>query len=347
MSSSTILYVAGGKGVFTLMKNGGDWRVENHSLADWTVPKVTVSPLKPNRIIAGTRGDGVWVSEDFGKQWIKPSYGKPGPGKVRCVTLHPIDVDTLYAGTEPIELFVSRDCGKNWMKMDSVRQVPSISSFTYPVAGVEPHMRDLLFRPKDPATLYAALQVGYMIKSTDGGATWKLLDQGLDADVHSICIDPQQPQRMYIATGGDFYRQGKSPGRALYMSEDSGESWSPFAMNFEEDYAVPLVMHPEKADIIYSALAKGSPGHWRRPTGAECLVIRTEDGGKSWQKLGSEVTDGGKKFVEVLVIDKTNPDHIYAAVRTGEIYASQDGGDSWAKLNVKVDSVSDMACVHA
>ena len=345
--SKTILYIGGGKGVFTVMKNGGDWSIESHSLADWSVPRLAVSPSKPNRIIAGTRGDGVWVSEDFGKQWTKPSYGKPGPGKVRCVTFHPADGDSLYAGTEPIELFVSHDGAKSWHILDSVRQVPSVSSFTYPVKGVEPHIRDLLFSPKDSQTLYAALQVGYMIKSTDGGTTWRLLDQGLDADVHSICIHPEQPNRMYIATGGDFYRQGKSPGRALYMSEDAGESWSPFAMNFAEDYSVPLVMHPENPDIIYSSLAKGSPGYWRRPTGAECLIIRTENGGNSWQKLGSDVTDGGKRFVEVLVIDKANPDHIYAAARTGEIHASQDGGDSWAKLNVKVDSVSDMQCVHA
>ena len=345
--ASTILYIASSKGVFTVMKNGGDWKIESQSLTDWSVPKVAVSSLKPNRIFAGTRGDGVWVSEDFGKQWTKPSYGKPGPGKVRCVSLHPTDDDTLYAGTEPIELFVSHDGGRNWKALHSVRQVRSVSSFTYPVAGVEPHIRDIIFSPKDPKILYAALQVGYMIKSNDDGATWSLLDQGLDADVHSICIHPEQSNRMYIATGGDFYRQGKSPGRALYMSEDGGDSWLPIALHFGEDYSVPLVMHPENPNILYSSLAKGSPGHWRRPTGAECIIVRTQDGGKSWHQLDSNVTEGGKKFVEVLVIDKAQPEHIYAGLRSGEIYASHDGGGGWTKLNVKVDSISDMQCVHA
>jgi photosystem II stability/assembly factor-like uncharacterized protein len=345
--SSTVLYVAGGKGVFTLRNNAGDWQVESHSLADWAVPKIAVSPSQPNRIVAGTRGDGVWISEDFGKQWSKPSYGRPGPGKVRAITIHPKDPDTFYAGTEPIEIFVSRDRGKNWTALHSVRKVPSVDSFTYPVVGVEPHVRDILFNPKDPSTIYAALQVGFMIKSTDGGATWKVLDRGLDADVHAIVIHPENAKRMYIATGGDYSRQGMAPGRALYASDDSGDSWSPIAMEFEEEYSVPLVMHPKKPEIIYSSLAKGSPGQWRRPTGAECFLIRTQDGGKSWTKLGTDATDGGKKFVEVLLIDDADTERIYAANRSGEIYVSEDSADNWTKLDAKVDAVSDMKCVRA
>jgi photosystem II stability/assembly factor-like uncharacterized protein len=74
--------------------------------------------------------------------------------------------------------------------------------------------------------------------------------------------------------------------------------------------------------------------------------VRTEDGGKSWQPLDGGLAEGGKQFVEALVIDQAHPEHLYAGVRSGEIYASQDGGASWSKLNVKVDSISDMRCVH-
>jgi len=111
---ATILYVSGDKGVATLKKNGGDWRLESHGLQDWAVPKVGVIRSKPGRIFAGTRGDGVWLSEDYGNKWTKPSYGKRGPCKVRCVTVHPRDIDTIYAGGEPIDIFVSVDAAMNW-----------------------------------------------------------------------------------------------------------------------------------------------------------------------------------------------------------------------------------------
>ena len=46
-----------------------------------------------DKVFAGTRGDGVWVSEDFGASWKKPCYGKRGPGKVRCLAFDPRDAN--------------------------------------------------------------------------------------------------------------------------------------------------------------------------------------------------------------------------------------------------------------
>lgn len=345
----SILYLGTDEGLFTLRsKDGRDWKIESQSLGDWAVSKIAVLPARPNAVFAGTRGDGVWMSEDFGKSWKKPCYGKPGPGKVRCVTLDPHDPNRVYAGTEPIDVFVSRDAGKNWSRLESVWKVPSVESVDYPVATVEPHVRDITIDPKSPNTIYAALQVGFMLKSTDGGRSWKLLNRGLDADVHTIAVDPRNPNALFIATGGHDYRKGVAPGRALYKSADGGETWQPTAMNFPHEYSVPLVMHPKNPDVLFSALANGQPGQWRkRQTGAESLIIRTKDGGKTWQHLDGKISEISKNFAEAIAIDESDPDRLYAALRSGELYASQDGGDTWAKLEVKVASVSDMKCVSA
>ncbi len=345
--STTMLYVSGDSGVATLKKNGGDWKLESHGLQDWAVPKVGVTQSKPGRIFAGTRGDGVWVSEDFGAKWTKPCYGKHGPGKVRCVAIHPREPDTIYAGGEPIDIYLSTDAAKSWTRLDAARNTPGVAGFGYPLTNVEPHVRDIIFDVGNPDTLYAALQVGFMLKSSDGGKTWKLLDKGLDADVHAIVVDPQNSNRLFIASGGDSYRAGQAPGRSLYMSEDGGESWSPTAMNFNEEYSVPLVMHPKDPKILYTALAHGSPGSWRRSTGAESYLLKTTDGGKSWQKLDGGPNDGGKSFTEVLAIDEESPNQMYAGTRGGDIYSSDDCGESWRKLDIKVSSISDMRCVHA
>ena len=58
------------------------------------------------------------------------------------------------------------------------------------MATVEPHVREIAVDPKDSKKIYVALQVGYILKSRDGGASWKLLDKGLDADVHTIVATP-------------------------------------------------------------------------------------------------------------------------------------------------------------
>ncbi|HET8562516.1 MAG TPA: hypothetical protein VFM35_01460, partial [Candidatus Binatia bacterium] len=145
---ASVLYLGTDEGVVTLRsEDGRSWKVENRGLEDWSVPEVAVSPSAPNRVFAGTRGDGVWLSEDFGASWKKPCYGKRGPGKVRCVTIDPHDPNTLYAGTEPIDVFISRDGAKSWDRLDSVWNIPWVQTITYPVATVEPHVRDITIDP--------------------------------------------------------------------------------------------------------------------------------------------------------------------------------------------------------
>jgi photosystem II stability/assembly factor-like uncharacterized protein len=346
---ASFIYLATGEGVVTLRsRDGHEWNVEHHGLKDWEVPKIAVSPSRPNVVFAGTRGDGVWVSEDSGQSWKKPCYGKRGPGKVRCVTIAPREPNTIYAGTEPIDIFVSRDGAKNWERIDSIWNIPYVASVVYPVSTVEPHVRDITIDPENPQTIYAALQVGYMVKSTDGGKSWKLLNKGLDADVHTIVVDPRDPKSLFIATGGHDYRQGTAPGRALYRSRDGGESWEPTAMDFPLEYSVPLAMNPKNPSVLYSALAKSQPGAWKkRPSGAESVVIRTKDGGKTWQKLNGRMSEINKDFAEAIAIDPADPNRVYTALRGGEIYASADAGDSWETIGVKVSSVSDMKCVSA
>src|SRR5258706_6637862 len=346
---ASIIYLATDEGVATLKsQDGRDWSLESQGLGDWEIPKIAASSSRPNVVFAGTRGDGVWASEDFGKSWKKRCSGKRGRGKGRSVTIDPHDADTVWAGTEPIDIFVSRDGTKSWERLDSVWSIPYVASVDYPVSSVEPHVRDITIDPKNAKTIYAALQVGYMLKSVDGGKSWKLLDKGVDADVHTIVIDPKNTQALYVATGGHDFRKGTAPGRALYQSRDGGESWSPTAMDFPFEYSVPLVMNPENPSVLYSALANGQPGQWRkRQSGAESLMIRSKDGGKSWQQLDGKIAAIKKDFPEAIALDPSDPNRVYAALRGGEIYASRDGGDQWDKLNVKVGSVSDMKCVAA
>jgi len=346
---ASILYLGTDEGVVTLRsEDGRSWELENQGLKDWAIPKLAVDPSAPNRVFAGTRGDGVWVTEDFGKSWKKPCYGKRGPGKVRCVTLDPKDPNTVYAGTEPIDIFVSRDAAKSWTRFASVWDVPWVSTVTYPVSTVEPHVREITIDPKDSKTIYAALQVGYILKSTDSGATWKLLDKELDCDVHTIVIDPENTDNIFIATGGHDYRLGKTNGKALYISKDAGENWSPTGMEFSQEYSVPLIMHPKNPKVLYSAMAHGQPGRWRRrPTGAESIIVRTKDGGSKWEQLEGGLSEVSKGFAEAVIIDEAKPEHLYAALRNGDLYSSQDSGDSWAKMDISVSSVSDMKCAHA
>ncbi|MDX1486268.1 MAG: hypothetical protein R3229_17480 [Alphaproteobacteria bacterium] len=341
---TSILYIGTEHGVVTaLSRDGHAWETVERGLKSWAIPELAVSPEAPNKLYAGTRGDGVWVSEDFGETWTKPCYGKRGPGKVRCVTVDPHEPKRIYAGTEPIDLFVSEDECATWRRIDAIWDIPYVATIGYPVATVEPHLRDLVVDPSDPDTLYAALQVGYMAKSTDGGESWKLIDENLDCDVHTIVIDPADPKHLLIATGGNGARSGDAPGRALYASSDGGENWTPAAMNFTNEYSVPIAIDPRDPKTVYSAIANGPPSRWRkRETGAESEMIRSKDGGATWEAM-----DGGipsADFPEAIVVDGEAEGRIYAGCRSGTFYASDDAGETWTPLDLGL-SVSNMRSV--
>lgn len=345
----SILYIATDVGVITARSHDQrTWEIAERGLANWSVSAVAVSPDSPNKVFAGTRGDGVCVSEDFGKTWKKPCYGKRGPGKVKGITIDPHDSRRIYAGCEPIDIFVSEDEGKNWERFDSIWDDPFIATIPYPVPTVEPHVRSITIDPKNQDIIYAALQVGYIAKSIDRGKSWKILNKGLDCDVHTITIDPTNSKRVLVTTGGHDARLGRAPGRALYVSEDAGESWSPMAMNFNEEYSIPLALDPRDPNRIYSALANGQPGQWRRrDSGAEAMIIRSKDGGQKWEKIDQAIE--AAYFPEAIVVDETMPDRVYAACRNGNFYSSEDGGDSWGKLglNLKVGDLSNFILTHA
>ena len=349
MASATVLYVGTEQSVFVLRsEDGHKWEVQPDNRKqvprEWAVRKLYADPARPNRVLAGTRGDGVWVSEDFGRNWSKPCYGRLGPGKVRCVTADPHDPDTLYAGTEPIDLWVSHDVGKSWERLESVWEVPSVKSVKYTSFGTEPHLRHIAMDPKRPGTIYAGLQVGYLIKSTDGGRSWKLQTNGLDNDVHWIEVNHANTDEVYIATGGHFRGEG------LYKSTDGGESWFLLrTAQFARRFSVSLTIHPTNTSIVFTSIGNDHSGQWpNRPSGAESMVIRTTNGGASWHRLEKGLEETDKDYAHTFACDPISPDHVYAGFISGDIYLSEDCGDSWKKLDVKVPTtyLYDMTCVH-
>ena len=342
------LIVGTERGLLSLHQNGsGSWEVTQEVLKGWAVDDVAAVPGEPGSILAATRGDGVWLSRDSGKSWKKPSYGRRGPGKVRSLAVDPMD-HRIYAGGEPIDLWFSDDLGATWDRFDSIWDVPSVASVVYPVATVEPHIRDITIDPRDSDTIYAALQVGYMVRSNDRGRTWQLLDHEVDADIHTVVVDHTDPRTIFVATGGHDSRGGRVKGRALYQSHDSGDNWTPTAMEFPHEYSVPLIMHPRNPQILFSSLAHGTPGSWAQRAGdAQGAIVRTLDGGRTWEQVGGGLSEMKGRFAHAIAFDEREPDHVFAALNSGDLLASEDGGDSWVNLGVKAPRVSNMQVARA
>jgi len=196
---ASTIYLGTEEGVVTLSRSNGGWKVANQGVKEWSVQEVAADPTTPGRVLAATRGDGVWVSSDKGETWKKPSYGRRGPGKTRCITLDPRDPRRLFVGGEPIDIWISDDGGAHWDRFDSIQQLPFLESIDYPVPTVEPHVRDIALDPQDSDTIYAALQVGDMRKVVNNRRIQKK-SQGDESSSGS----PKKPHQTVQEEGGQI-----------------------------------------------------------------------------------------------------------------------------------------------
>jgi hypothetical protein len=110
--------------------------------------------------------------------------------------------------------------------------------------------------------------------------------------------------------------------------------------DLSQEYSLPLVMHPKNPKVLFAAMANGQPRQWNRPSGAESVIARTKDGGKNWEALDGKLTELSKTFAVDIIIDETDPNEIYAALTSGDLYHSPDSGDSWTKLGVRLPEIT-------
>lgn len=78
----------------------------------------------------------------------------------------------------------------------------------------------------------------------------------------------------------------------------------------------------------------------------EPVIIRTKDRSRIWERVRDGLSEATKSFAGAITFDETSPGHLYTGFKSGKIYVSRDNGDHWARLDVKVASISSMKCLQ-
>src|SRR5690606_29102921 len=167
-------------------------------LEDPRLQCVAVDPREPGRIFAGSRGRGVWRGDDGGASWSSADL----PARdVFSLAVSPAD-GAVYAGTEPSMIFRSDDGGSSWRELDALRRLPSAPTWSFPPRPWTSHVRWIAPNPRDADLLLAGIELGGLMRSTDGGATWEDHRPGAQKDVHALAWHPAAAERAYEAAGG-------------------------------------------------------------------------------------------------------------------------------------------------
>jgi len=193
--------------------------------------------------------------------------------------------------------------------------------------------------PSDPLTYYFGGTGGGVWESTDAGQTWTNISDGFfeAGSVGAIAVALSDPNVIYVGTGTACPRGNVSPGIGVYKSTDAGKTWTHAGLR-DAGQISRIRIHPTNPDLVYVAVL----GNVFGPS-AERGIVRSSDGGKSWEKV---LYVDERTGASDLSMDATNPRILYAGLWTverkpwtidsgsqaGGIFKSTDGGTTWTKL---------------
>jgi photosystem II stability/assembly factor-like uncharacterized protein len=196
---------------------------------------------------------------------------------------------------------------------------------------------DLVLDPEDDQTVYAATASGGVFKSTDGGK--RFASAWPDDEVQPIGALAVAPDGRLWAGTGEAGPGGGSityGGRGVFTSDDGGESWKHVGLEGTSRIG-RIVVDPVDPKRVWVA----ATGNLFVP-GGERGLYRTDDGGKTWQRVleGANATTGavdvavapdGKTVYAAMWDHRRGPnEHTYFGVGSG-LFKSSDGGATWAR----------------
>lgn len=301
------LYAAGSSAVAVV----DDGKIES-TLEGRGARCLAVDPEDPGTLYVGTSDEGLFKSEDGGRIWEKlPGVGHP---RVTAVAVSPAG-GAIYAGTEPSSLFVSRDGGASWRELEGMRHLPSAPTWSFPPRPWTSHVRAIAPSHADPDLVVVGIELGGVVRSTDGGQTWQDQRPGAQADCHSLAAHHADPELLYEAGGGGFAQ-----------SRDFGDSWEAADEGMGMRYAWGLAVDAEDPELVYASAASG-PGRAHGGGPSEASIYRRMNGGR-WEAVLEDLA----AFPYALCQDPETPGTLYAGLGDGTVLISPDSGRSWSEV---------------
>jgi hypothetical protein len=263
------------------------------------------------RVIVGTRGGGVFVSENAGQSWTHQQLPEPD---IFSVAISAAD-GALYAGSEPSRLFVARDGGP-WIELEALQDIPSRDRWSFPPRPWTHHVRWIAPDPHRAERLLVGIELGGLMYSDDGGATFSDHRPGAKLDAHSLAWHPQADGRAYQAAGD-----------GAAWSRDGGRTWEPADAGRDLRYCWALAVDSVDPDRWYVSAASG-PGAAHAGASARGRLYRWDGG---WTPLALPPATMPYALASV-------DDELLAGLADGRIMRSGDHGDGWEEIGVDVGS---------
>ncbi|HEY7715311.1 MAG TPA: YCF48-related protein [Candidatus Binatia bacterium] len=325
MRDVTIVVGTVGQSIMRSEDNGQTWaRIgpRRGFAYEAAVRSIAMHPKEHHILFASTER-GLYRSDDRGANWQYVDSALNGH-YVWTIAFDPVNPDTMFVGTgtpTPAMMYRSQDGGRTWEKrpVEVAAECEAVGT---------PRFTGIAVDPSEPSHIWAGLEVDGARHSSDGGATWTIVDVTGRRDIHNVAVTAGPPKTVFIIAN-----------REIYASTDNGRSWEargmqeclPWDYPRKENYLRGIAVDPGNPKRILLSFGDFTPG----TSGA---LAETEDFGKSWKLLPLPVKPNSTMWT--FGINADDPSIVFAASRYGYLYRSDDGGASWSKLQRELSEIA-------
>jgi photosystem II stability/assembly factor-like uncharacterized protein len=292
----------------------------------------------------GHWGPKLSKSLDGGDTWTEveaPKYpeGLTGPCTKKPATLRYVygfaagrkeEPGRLYMGTVPGGLFVSDDDGKSWRLDRALFEHPTRDKWGQGGKDFdEPGIHSICVDPRDGRRIIIGSSSAGVMGTHDGGETWAPMNKGLKNtylpdpnaevgfDPHFIAACEREPDVLWQQNHCGVFR-----------SVDGAKTWTDIGQeDGPVDFGFPIAAdakNPERAWVVPAT----SDMKRYAVDGAMC-VARTDDGGKHWDVFRQGLPQEDCYDVAYRHALDARGDALAFGTTTGNLYASEDAGESW------------------
>jgi photosystem II stability/assembly factor-like uncharacterized protein len=302
-------------------------------LTDVGATCVAVDPHDPERWYVGTFDRGLFTTGDGGLTWRAPERG-PVQQRVLSVSVSSCHrengTSVAYAGTEPSNLYRSEDGGHSWQLLPALRKLPSEPNWSFPPRPWTHHVRTIALHPTDPDALTVGIELGGVMRSADGGASWLDHNPQAHSDAHRLLTHPSRPDRVYEAAG-----------QGIALSDDRGESWRRLEHGLDRHYAWAATADPADPDLWYVSVSR-SPFDAHGDGDGQARLLRAD--GDGWRPIDGWPDEPRLRRMPYAIAPLPDrPSSLLVALRGGTLLLTEDAGGSWSELPARLPDVIDFA----
>ncbi|MGN6872681.1 MAG: WD40/YVTN/BNR-like repeat-containing protein [Solirubrobacteraceae bacterium] len=333
MPESARMFVVTGGEVVRLTLTGGRAHEARTVLAVPAPRCVAVDPHDPDRVYVGTFDDGLYATADGGETWHE-SWEGIADRRVTSVEVsrshRTAGISTVYAGTEPSNLYRCEDGGETWQVLPELRQVPSEPRWSFPPRPWTHHVSSIALHPADPESLAVGIELGGVIRTTNGGRTWIDHNPQAHSDAHQLFTHPLAPDRLYEAAG-----------QGLAVSPDRGQSWRRLDGGLDRHYAWATAADPADPDLWYASVSR-SPYAAHGNGDGQARLLRA--GGDGWSAIDTWGDEPAlRRMPYALATLPGQPGRLLVGLRGGSMLLTDDAGATWTRLEPAVSDVIALA----